>query len=242
MHPLRPRPLRPRPRRRGEVTAAAGRRCEDSVCRSACGGDAGTRLIRRTMHGRMHKLAPLSRLMWGEAFSTPVESSICCCDCRSRAAPVGRAAHRSADRAPVPNPVHRSALLRTRHGERHADSERADPVHGRRANAPRLSNPTGPWLVTSNVALEPGDLINTGTPPAVKQFLLPALFLHGEEALTLGISKLSVSASGCSHSGDSSGKEPDGCERILAALMELARHLGAARGSSGRLGAARGQR
>ena len=35
------------------------------------------------------------------------------------------------------------------------------------------------------MALEPGDLINTGTPPGVGLFLTPPLFLHGGETLTL---------------------------------------------------------
>ena len=42
------------------------------------------------------------------------------------------------------------------------------------------------------MALEPGDLINTGTPPGVGLFLTPPQFLHGGETLTLGISKLGV--------------------------------------------------
>ena len=42
------------------------------------------------------------------------------------------------------------------------------------------------------LTLEPGDLINTGTPPGVGMGLDPQVFLHGGETLTLGISKLGV--------------------------------------------------
>ena len=42
------------------------------------------------------------------------------------------------------------------------------------------------------MALEPGDLINTGTPPGVGLGLKPPQYLHGGETLTLGISKLGV--------------------------------------------------
>ena len=40
------------------------------------------------------------------------------------------------------------------------------------------------------LTLEPGDLINTGTPPGVGMGLDPLVYLHGGETLTLGISKL----------------------------------------------------
>ena len=40
------------------------------------------------------------------------------------------------------------------------------------------------------MTLEPGDLINTGTPPGVGMGLKPQVFLHGGEVLTLGISGL----------------------------------------------------
>jgi 2,4-diketo-3-deoxy-L-fuconate hydrolase len=40
------------------------------------------------------------------------------------------------------------------------------------------------------LALEPGDLINTGTPPGVGMGLKPPVFLHGGETMTLGISRL----------------------------------------------------
>ena len=40
------------------------------------------------------------------------------------------------------------------------------------------------------LALEPGDLINTGTPPGVGLGQTPQVFLHGGETLTLGISHL----------------------------------------------------
>jgi len=40
------------------------------------------------------------------------------------------------------------------------------------------------------LTLEPGDLINTGTPPGVGMGLNPQVFLHGGEVLTLGIEKL----------------------------------------------------
>lgn len=40
------------------------------------------------------------------------------------------------------------------------------------------------------LTLEPGDLINTGTPPGVGMGLDPQVYLHGGETLTLGISKL----------------------------------------------------
>jgi len=40
------------------------------------------------------------------------------------------------------------------------------------------------------LALEPGDLINTGTPPGVGLGLNPPVFLHGGETMTLGITHL----------------------------------------------------
>lgn len=40
------------------------------------------------------------------------------------------------------------------------------------------------------LVLEPGDLINTGTPPGVGMGLTPPVFLHGGEVLTLGIDQL----------------------------------------------------
>ncbi|MDP3209407.1 MAG: fumarylacetoacetate hydrolase family protein [Rhodoglobus sp.] len=40
------------------------------------------------------------------------------------------------------------------------------------------------------LALEPGDLINTGTPPGVGLGHKPPLYLHGGETMTLGISRL----------------------------------------------------
>lgn len=50
-----------------------------------------------------------------------------------------------------------------------------------------------PFLVrylSQFLTLEPGDLINTGTPPGVGLALKPPKFLHGGEALTLGITHL----------------------------------------------------
>jgi len=40
------------------------------------------------------------------------------------------------------------------------------------------------------LALEPGDLINTGTPPGVGMGHSPQMFLHGGETMTLGITRL----------------------------------------------------
>lgn len=40
------------------------------------------------------------------------------------------------------------------------------------------------------MTLEPGDLINTGTPPGVGMGLNPQVFLHGGEVVSLGIAKL----------------------------------------------------
>lgn len=40
------------------------------------------------------------------------------------------------------------------------------------------------------LALEPGDLINTGTPPGVGMGMSPQVFLHGGETITLGITRL----------------------------------------------------
>lgn len=40
------------------------------------------------------------------------------------------------------------------------------------------------------LVLEPGDLINTGTPPGVGMGLKPPVFLHGGEVMTLGIEHL----------------------------------------------------
>ncbi len=42
------------------------------------------------------------------------------------------------------------------------------------------------------LALEPGDLINTGTPPGVGMGMKPPTYLHGGETLTLGITGLGV--------------------------------------------------
>jgi len=42
------------------------------------------------------------------------------------------------------------------------------------------------------LALEPGDLINTGTPPGVGMGQSPQVFLHGGETMTLGISRLGM--------------------------------------------------
>ncbi len=42
------------------------------------------------------------------------------------------------------------------------------------------------------MTLEPGDLINTGTPPGVGLGMNPPTYLHGGEVLTLGISKLGI--------------------------------------------------
>lgn len=42
------------------------------------------------------------------------------------------------------------------------------------------------------LVLEPGDLINTGTPPGVGMGLNPQVFLHGGEVMTLGIEGLGV--------------------------------------------------
>lgn len=40
------------------------------------------------------------------------------------------------------------------------------------------------------LTLEPGDLINTGTPPGVGMGMSPQVFLHGGETMTLGITRL----------------------------------------------------
>jgi len=40
------------------------------------------------------------------------------------------------------------------------------------------------------LALEPGDLINTGTPPGVGLGLKPPVYLHGGETMTLSIQRL----------------------------------------------------
>ena len=40
------------------------------------------------------------------------------------------------------------------------------------------------------LALEPGDLINTGTPPGVGMGQNPPTYLHGGETMTLGITRL----------------------------------------------------
>ncbi|MET0781163.1 MAG: fumarylacetoacetate hydrolase family protein [Microbacterium sp.] len=42
------------------------------------------------------------------------------------------------------------------------------------------------------MALEPGDLINTGTPPGVGMGQSPQVFLHGGETMTLGITRLGM--------------------------------------------------
>jgi 2-keto-4-pentenoate hydratase/2-oxohepta-3-ene-1,7-dioic acid hydratase in catechol pathway len=42
------------------------------------------------------------------------------------------------------------------------------------------------------LALEPGDMINTGTPPGVGMGLTPPKFLHGGETMTLGITRLGI--------------------------------------------------
>jgi 2-keto-4-pentenoate hydratase/2-oxohepta-3-ene-1,7-dioic acid hydratase in catechol pathway len=44
--------------------------------------------------------------------------------------------------------------------------------------------------VSQFLALEPGDLINTGTPPGVGSAQKPPVFLHGGETMTLSISRL----------------------------------------------------
>ena len=40
------------------------------------------------------------------------------------------------------------------------------------------------------LALEPGDLINTGTPPGVGLGMKPPTYLHGGAVMTLGITRL----------------------------------------------------
>lgn len=42
------------------------------------------------------------------------------------------------------------------------------------------------------LTLEPGDLINTGTPPGVGLGLTPPVYLHGGETMTLSIAKLGI--------------------------------------------------
>ena len=42
------------------------------------------------------------------------------------------------------------------------------------------------------LALEPGDLINTGTPPGVGMGMTPPRFLHGGETMALGITRLGI--------------------------------------------------
>lgn len=46
------------------------------------------------------------------------------------------------------------------------------------------------YYLSQFMTLEPGDLINTGTPPGVGMGLTPQVFLHGGEVLRLGISGL----------------------------------------------------
>ena len=44
--------------------------------------------------------------------------------------------------------------------------------------------------VSQFMALEPGDLINTGTPPGVGLGMSPQRYLHGGETVTLGATRL----------------------------------------------------
>jgi 2-keto-4-pentenoate hydratase/2-oxohepta-3-ene-1,7-dioic acid hydratase in catechol pathway len=46
------------------------------------------------------------------------------------------------------------------------------------------------WYLSQFMTLEPGDLINTGTPPGVGMGLTPPRYLHGGELITLGIDGL----------------------------------------------------
>ena len=46
------------------------------------------------------------------------------------------------------------------------------------------------WYLSQFMTLEPGDLINTGTPPGVGMGLKPPVYLHGGETITLGIDGL----------------------------------------------------
>lgn len=46
--------------------------------------------------------------------------------------------------------------------------------------------------VSQFLTLEPGDLINTGTPPGVGLGLTPPVYLHGGETMTLSIAKLGI--------------------------------------------------
>lgn len=46
------------------------------------------------------------------------------------------------------------------------------------------------WYLSQFMTLEPGDLINTGTPPGVGMGLTPPQYLHGGERVTLGIDGL----------------------------------------------------
>jgi len=46
------------------------------------------------------------------------------------------------------------------------------------------------WYLSQFMTLEPGDLINTGTPPGVGMGSTPPQYLHGGELLTLGIDGL----------------------------------------------------
>jgi 2,4-diketo-3-deoxy-L-fuconate hydrolase len=48
------------------------------------------------------------------------------------------------------------------------------------------------WYLSQFMTLEPGDLINTGTPPGVGMGLKPPVFLHGGEVVTLGIDGLGM--------------------------------------------------
>lgn len=48
------------------------------------------------------------------------------------------------------------------------------------------------WYLSQFMTLEPGDLINTGTPPGVGMGLKPPVFLHGGEVVTLGIDELGM--------------------------------------------------
>lgn len=46
------------------------------------------------------------------------------------------------------------------------------------------------WYLSQFMTLEPGDLINTGTPPGVGMGMTPPQYLHGGELVTLGIDAL----------------------------------------------------
>ena len=44
--------------------------------------------------------------------------------------------------------------------------------------------------ISQFLALEPGDLINSGTPPGVGMGQKPPTYLHGGETMTLSVSRL----------------------------------------------------